>query len=166
MYRNIEDFINDWKTESEATLSIFRLITEERRNEKIHKQVRSLDRLAWHLTQTLTEMGCAAGLFGKDELHDRPSPSSITELAEVYQSYSTLIARAVKLKWTDSSLGETLPMYGEEWEKGKVLRVIIAHQTHHRGQMTVIMRLLGLPVPGLYGPSAEEWANMGLPAME
>ncbi|MNF01709.1 DinB family protein [compost metagenome] len=53
-------------------------------------------------------------------------------------------------------------MYGELWEKGKILRVLISHQSHHRGQMTVIMRILGLPVPGLYGPSKEEWAEFGM----
>lgn len=56
-------------------------------------------------------------------------------------------------------------MYGEQWPKGLVLSILIAHQTHHRGQMTVLMRQAGLPVPGMYGPSKEEWAAMGLPPM-
>lgn len=32
----------------------------------------------------------------------------------------------------------------------------ISHMVHHRGQMTVYLRLLDIPVPGLYGPSADE----------
>jgi hypothetical protein len=32
--------------------------------------------------------------------------------------------------------------------------------------MTIVMRLIDIPVPGLYGPSAEEWAQIGLPAMD
>ena len=31
--------------------------------------------------------------------------------------------------------------------------------------MTVLMRQAGVPVPGMYGPSKEEWAAMGLPPM-
>jgi len=27
---------------------------------------------------------------------------------------------------------------------------------HHRGQLTVFLRELGIPVPGVYGPSADE----------
>ena len=42
---------------------------------------------------------------------------------------------------------------------------LIAHQTHHRGQMTVLMRQAGLRVPGIYGPAKEEWAAFGAPAM-
>lgn len=38
-----------------------------------------------------------------------------------------------------------------------VLRgVVVNHMIHHRGQLTVYLRLLGVPVPGLYGPSADE----------
>jgi uncharacterized damage-inducible protein DinB len=38
-----------------------------------------------------------------------------------------------------------------------VLRsVVMNHLIHHRGQLTVYLRLLGVPVPGLYGPSGDE----------
>ena len=33
---------------------------------------------------------------------------------------------------------------------------VFNHLAHHRGQMTVYLRLLGAPVPALYGPSADE----------
>ena len=53
-------------------------------------------------------------------------------------------------------------MYGEMWKKGKTLGVLVTHQIHHRGQLTVVMRLAGLKVPGVYGPAKEEWANYGM----
>jgi hypothetical protein len=31
-----------------------------------------------------------------------------------------------------------------------------SHQVHHRGQLSVYLRLLGVPVPGMYGPTADE----------
>jgi uncharacterized damage-inducible protein DinB len=34
--------------------------------------------------------------------------------------------------------------------------MIMNHLIHHRGQLTVYLRLLNVPVPGLYGPSADE----------
>ena len=57
-------------------------------------------------------------------------------------------------------------MYGEKWPRGMSLSALMAHETHHRGQMTVLMRQAGLPVPGVYGPAKEEWAAMGAPAMQ
>ena len=52
-------------------------------------------------------------------------------------------------------------MYGDKWKRGITLNVLITHQAHHRGQMTVLMRQAGLKVPGVYGPSREEWAGTG-----
>lgn len=41
--------------------------------------------------------------------------------------------------------------------KTAALRFIVTnHLIHHRGQLTVYMRLLDIPVPGIYGPSADE----------
>jgi uncharacterized damage-inducible protein DinB len=57
-------------------------------------------------------------------------------------------------------------MYGEKWKLGKILFSLVTHQAHHRAQMTVLIRFVGLKVPGIYGPSKEEWAAFGMPAME
>ena len=43
-------------------------------------------------------------------------------------------------------------MYEEKWKRGMTLAIIISHQIHHRAQLTVVMRLNGLKVPGVYGP--------------
>ena len=37
-----------------------------------------------------------------------------------------------------------------------VVRQHISHLSHHRGQMTVYLRLLDVPVPSIYGPTADE----------
>jgi len=88
------------------------------------------------------------------------------EIAAVYSRYSEEILDLVKTKWTDKDLGDYIHMYGESWQKGKILSLLLHHEIHHRAQMTVLMRLLGIPVPGLYGPSKEEWSSMGMPSME
>ena len=61
---------------------------------------------------------------------------------------------------------EEVDIYGERWQNGFTVFALIAHQAHHRGQMTVFMRQAGLRVPGVYGPAREEWATMGMAAME
>jgi uncharacterized damage-inducible protein DinB len=33
---------------------------------------------------------------------------------------------------------------------------MLDHLIHHRGQLSVFLRLLNVPVPGMYGPSADE----------
>jgi uncharacterized damage-inducible protein DinB len=40
--------------------------------------------------------------------------------------------------------------------RGVVVRQHISHLSHHRGQMSVYLRLLDVPVPSIYGPTADE----------
>ena len=40
--------------------------------------------------------------------------------------------------------------------RGVVVRQTVNHLVHHRGQLTVYLRLLDIPVPSIYGPSADE----------
>jgi len=166
MYRNITDFLTDWQLEAANTTRVLENITDETKAIKIHPNIRSLERLAWHITQTITEMGTKAGLFEEDVLEHLPAPANFNEVAAAHQRYNALLADAVSTRWTNDTLNEEVNMYGQVWTMGTVLEVLVKHEAHHRSQMTVIMRMVGLPVPGLYGPSQEEWAAMGMPAME
>jgi uncharacterized damage-inducible protein DinB len=40
--------------------------------------------------------------------------------------------------------------------RGVVVRTHISHLAHHRGQLTVYLRLLDIPIPSIYGPTADE----------
>ncbi len=55
--------------------------------------------------------------------------------------------------WTVSADGRTLMTM----PKGALVRaVMLNHVYHHRGQLSVYLRLLDVPVPSIYGPSADE----------
>jgi len=166
MYRNIDDFINEWAYESESTLKVFNNITTDALNKKDHENVRSIARLAWHITITLSEMLNKGGLqvSGPDE-HSAP-PATIEEIIAAYDSSARSVSEQVKKTWTEANLEEKVNMYGEDWKKGTILNVLIKHQAHHRGQLTVLMRQSGLKVPGVYGPSKEDWALWNMPAMD
>ena len=44
--------------------------------------------------------------------------------------------------------------------KGEVARETLRHLSHHRGQLTVYLRLLDVPIPSIYGPTADErWGS-------
>lgn len=66
-------------------------------------------------------------------------------------------------KWKDADMEKEVNMYGQMWKNGVTLQILISHQIHHRAQLTVLMRQAGLVVPGIMGPSKEEWAAMGMP---
>ncbi len=161
MFRTIEDFITDWETESALTLKIFHAVTDISLGQKIYPEGRTLGRLVWHITGTLGEMPQHAGLKADLPTADDPAPVSIAELADVYEKSARAISQSVRTQWNDAMLAEAIPMFGQQWKRGKVLSSLIWHQAHHRGQMTVLMRRAGLKVPGIYGPAREEWAAFG-----
>ena len=165
MIRKIEDFQKDWAYETEATLKVFNALTDESLGQKVTPTGRSLGFLAWHLTQTLGEMPGRTGLTIDAPSHESEVPSSAKEIAAAYEKAANSVTEQVTRSWTDETLLQTDDMYGETWPRGITLFLLITHQAHHRGQMTVLMRQAGLAVPGVYGPSKEEWAAHGAPAM-
>ncbi len=165
MLRLIADFEAGWKYESEATLKTLRALTDASLAQSVAPGGRTLGRLAWHIVTTLPEMGGHAGLNVDGPGENAPQPDAATMVQE-YERAAASLLEAVKGGWTDAMLTEKIPMYGAEWARGQALVSLIAHQTHHRGQMTVLMRQAGLKVPGVYGPAREEWAAYGMPAQE
>ena len=162
MYYTINEFLEDWKTESEATLKIFKNITDESLNMTMLNYKRTIGRLAWHITSSIGETMKAAGspIDAIEESDDQPNSAS--KIIEEYEKASNNMITKIKSDWTDAALKEEVGMFGEMWTKEFTLKVIITHQIHHRSQMTVLMRQAGLKVPGLYGPSYEEWQQFGM----
>ena len=163
MIRRIDDFLNLWKCESEATLKVFRELTGSSMGIRVTPAGRSLGFIAWHITTSLADMMTTAGVPAAGPKDKDPMPATSSEITECYQAGALAVAEAVKANWSDAQLSDEIPMYGEPWARGFVLWVLLAHQAHHRGQMTVLMRQAGLKVPGVYGPAEEEWAIYGMP---
>jgi uncharacterized damage-inducible protein DinB len=166
MYRSVNDFMQDWQYESEATLKMLNKLSSKSLQQKVTAEGRSLGRLAWHLVLSLPEMLNRTGLSVKGPAEDAPVPKTAQEIIEAYRKAAREVSQQVKKHWQDADLLREIEMYGENWQKGKVLWSLILHQTHHRAQMTVLMRQAGLKVPGVYGPSREEWKKMNMPPME
>jgi uncharacterized damage-inducible protein DinB len=165
MFRTIQDFLDTWAFESEATLRIFNALTDASLDQRVTPEGRSLRDLAWHITTTINEMMGEAGIQVDGPAYDLPAPATIAEIVAGYQKASAALVTVVPAQLTDDRLAESVPMYGQVWTYSSTLASFVAHQAHHRGQMTVLMRQAGLRVPGIYGPAREDWAAMGMPAM-
>lgn len=79
------------------------------------------------------------------------------DMAEIVDAYEMVIAAYNKevTSLTDAMLLEEVAGFGGPTPRGKLLRALIDHQTHHRGQMTVLLRQAGLTVPPIMGPTQE-----------
>ncbi|MBN8215991.1 MAG: DinB family protein [Spirochaetes bacterium] len=165
MFRKIDDFLAVWKGESESTLRVFSALTDASLAQSVSPGGRTLARLCWHLAETLGEMGHKAGLAVEAPEENGAHPANAQSIAAAWKKASASLVSQIGEQWNDAMLEDDLPMYGETWKRGTVLFILITHLAHHRGQITVLMRQAGLKVPGVSGPSKEEWAGMGLPPM-
>jgi uncharacterized damage-inducible protein DinB len=163
MYRKIDDFIEDWENESAATIKLLDALTDASLARQVTPEGRTLGYLAWHIPLSIVEMANRAGLKVAGPAEDSSEPAYAADIAETYRDAARQLAESVKANWTDASLDEELDMYGQVWKKRLILTVLLRHEGHHRGQMTVLMRQAGLKVPGIYGPSREEWTSYGMP---
>ncbi len=164
MYTTVNQFIKEFSYEYQSTLKVFKNITNESLFENANDNMRSLQRLVWHITVTQAEMLGKAGLtINGPEEHGQPS-NNITEICNLYEISAKSVLEQVEKMWTDADLQTEVDMYGEKWTKAVILNVLIKHEVHHRGQLTTLMRLHNLKVPGVYGPSREEWATFGMEA--
>lgn len=102
--------------------------------------------------------------------------ATIPPKAEVLDSLEAILAKFDENRsrlesamdaMTDEGLAETwtLRMGDHELMSGPravILRQVgINHMAHHRGQMTVLLRLLDIPVPQTYGPTADDQGGFG-----
>lgn len=162
MFRAVEDFLRGWAYETEATVKVFEQLTDESLDQKVSKEGRSLGRIAWHIVQTLPEMGNRTGLGVVGPRESDPTPASAREIRDRFKEAADSLADQVGVRWADGDLEVEDDMYGQRWRRGQTLAALVNHQIHHRGQMTVLMRQAGLKVPGVYGPAKEEWAEYGM----
>jgi len=168
MYYKISDFIEDWKYESESTIKVLSNLTDEVLTVKFNNEIRTAGRLAWHIVGAIAELAHRMGLSFEEIDQDAPFPSTAKEIVNEYKRASDGLIKEIKEKWNDETLSieDEITGQGDRWSRGKTLGALVTHQIHHRAQLTVVMRLAGLKVPGVYGPAKEEWAAYGMAPQE
>ena len=118
-----------------------------------------------HLAQLVARMpGWIAQCLRQDELNmDEYESYSLEPTATLLEEFDRNVraARTALEEVTGAELDETwsLVYNGESvWSspRGEVTRNNLNHLIHHRGQLTVYLRLVDVPLPQLYGPTADE----------
>ena len=164
MFTTIDSFVKLWEVEAKNTQQILDACTDASLQQSVTSDHRTLGRLAWHVVTSVHEMLTRTGLQFAGAEPDSPIPATAQEISAAWTKTSERVVQALRDQWKDSTLQEESEMYGDQWPNGLTLQILIHHMIHHRGQMTVLMRQAGLKVPGVYGPTLEDWASFGMEA--
>ena len=164
MFRQVKDFLNAYEQGVTRTQKVLAAMDDASLHQVVVPGYRTLGQIGWHIVTTIPEMMGRAGLGlpGVDP-HSMP-PQTAAAVLEGYRRASGELREAVARSWKDETLLTVDELYGEKWARGLTLAVLIGHETHHVGQITVLLRVAGRKVPGIMGPSKEEWTQFGMQA--
>jgi len=159
----LELFLETWDREAGNTLKLLRALPKTEYDFRPDPDGRSLGELAWHLAEgdAYISYGIERGRFTREAKPPNiERPRTIDGLAPGYERvHGEAVARIRKLTPTD--LDRSIPFFdGPRSIRSLLWDAIAAHGIHHRGQLTLMCRLAGGRVPGLYGPNREETAAL------
>lgn len=160
------ELLTEFDIEMEATRRVLERVPPDRLDWTPHEKSMTLGRLATHVadlprwvpfTMTTDELD---GENPGDAMGPRQLESAqamVDWFDEQAGRARTAIESASEAAWTGTwtmRMGEQVYFSLPRWLV--VRRFAINHMIHHRGQLTVYLRLAGALVPGTYGPSADE----------
>ena len=158
----IDLLIQELEQETQTTRRVLERVPGDRLTWKPHDRSMSLGQLALHIA---TVPGAIAEIsrispFPIPEFL-QPSASSAAELVPALEQ-SVTKAKTIPREMNDADLSKIWRVVDGEREVmaipiGALFRTIMLnHWYHHRGQLSVYLRQVGVPVPSIYGPSADE----------
>ncbi len=151
--------------ETAGTLKLLRRLADASLAQAVTPGGRTLGRLVWHIVLSLPEMARHAGLTVAGPDGDAPVPSAAVPGGEVYEQAAREVARRSAPGGPTPSFGDEIPMYGGVAPGCRAVRPDGAPGAPSRADDRADAPG-GTEGAGVYGPSREEWAAIGLPPQE
>ncbi|HEX4374417.1 MAG TPA: DinB family protein [Puia sp.] len=157
-------FIGELKNESINTKKMLEKVPLDKATWKPHEKSMSIGRLATHIAETghwiyrileADEFDFAVNPFkphvaaSREELLEIFNNNFNKSIAALENASDDEFDKLWTIKMGDKILYQ-LP------KKNAIRSWGFSHSVHHRGQLSVYLRMLDIPVPGMYGPSADE----------
>jgi len=154
--------LQEFTNEAGTTRRVLERVPADKLEWRPHPKSMSLGVLALHVAAS---PGVICGWAAEDETTFSGTPSPIpTSTDEILAAHDQSVTKSKEIlgslgdeglqkMWTAKAGGNTLMTM----PKAALVRsIVMNHWIHHRGQLSVYLRLLDVPVPSIYGPSADE----------
>ena len=163
MPRIADSILMEFEQEAATTRRVLERVRGDKLDWKPHEKSMSLGQLGQHIAGVPGDVAAMAALDEVEvpDFGEPPSASSVEDLLsthdegvnKVREILNGMDDKAAMATWKATKGGRELMAVPRI---GVVRSIMLNHWYHHRGQMTVYLRLLGVPVPSIYGPSADE----------
>jgi uncharacterized damage-inducible protein DinB len=155
--------VGELQFEGTSTVRMLERVPGDKLQWAPHEKSMTLGRLAWHLARIPARAVTfiAEGQFDLSGARPDPPPDNVDDIVAEYKR-NLDAAKAAVGGLDDEALHRPFRFL----KNGEVLRemptlifirnVLLNHSYHHRGQLSVYLRLLDIPLPAVYGTSADE----------
>jgi uncharacterized damage-inducible protein DinB len=159
----ITSLLKEMETEAATTRKMLERIPEDRYDWKPHPKSMSVRQLATHIAELPSWVSMTLNTSELDfaaNPYTQPNISNSRELMNFFEKNleegRSELAKAKPEQFEDLwTLRNGNEIYSTS-TKAEVIRMAYCQIVHHRAQMGVFLRLLDVPIPGSYGPSADE----------
>jgi uncharacterized damage-inducible protein DinB len=160
--RIIDPILVEMEQEAQTTKRVLERVPENKLAWRPHPKSYSLGQLALHVASLPGNVAALAVPDTRETSNfSQPEPKSRQEILDTF-SKSLESAKETLKKMDDARLMSTWNLT----KNGKIVMsvprigfirsILLNHNYHHRGQLAVYLRMLEVPVPSIYGPSADE----------
>jgi uncharacterized damage-inducible protein DinB len=159
--------VKEMEQEAQTTRKMLALVPNNKYDWKPHEKSMTIKRLATHIAElpnwvklafTTTELDFSKGEYKVEDINNTDELLAYFErcFADGMNSLKNATEADLLPGWTLRN-GDTIY---QVITKCELVRVAFCQTVHHRAQMGVFLRLLDIPIPGSYGPSADEQSMM------
>jgi uncharacterized damage-inducible protein DinB len=159
-----EALLKEFDHESKTTRRVLERVPTDKFDWTPHPRSMPMGKLAWHIVQMAVWI---PGTLEKDFIDlsapgdEDPDPTTVQELLAAFDKNAAAARAALAAAPDEIMMNPWSLKSGEQvfftLPKAAVLRsFVFNHIVHHRGQLTVYLRLNEIPVPSIYGPSADD----------
>jgi uncharacterized damage-inducible protein DinB len=160
--RLADSLLLEFDQEAQTTKRVLERVPDDKLSWKPHPTSFSLGQLALHIASGPGQIAAAAS----QDTAEAPSfaQAEAKSRQEVLETFSSSVASArsalknmddarLLSEWTLTRNGKALMAMPRI---GFLRSILMNHTYHHRGQLSVYLRMLNVPVPSIYGPSGDE----------
>ena len=164
MAKSLDPMLHEFRMEAATTKRVLDRVPADKLGWKPHQKSMSLGQLALHIAKVpggIAQMSLANEFDASNANFNAPSPASLGEVQTALdQSVKTVEDTLSGMPDQDVMAPWRMTRNGNEifaMPRIAMLRsIMLNHWYHHRGQLSVYLRMLDVPVPSIYGPSADE----------
>jgi uncharacterized damage-inducible protein DinB len=154
-----EMFMKAWEREFQTTLKVLKAYPSDKLGLKPSEKSRSAKDLLW--TFVVEESIVGGAVKGQiDYASMPPAPATLGGITSAYElTHKEMVPRVMNM--TEQEYNSSIAFFVAPKQIGQVRRAdvlwtVLMDSVHHRGQLSVYLRLAGAKVPSIYGPTADE----------